>query len=105
MEHRVDTPSEAAAVVRAHRALRIPGAIVLCQPVPRADALDEDILQRALDRARHDARRQGITGKSLTPFLLEAIHRDTAGRSLQANRALLIANARLAAEITGALAV
>jgi pseudouridine-5'-phosphate glycosidase len=103
LEHRVDSPSAAAELVRAHRALELPGAIVLAQPVPDEFGLDAESLRAALDDACGHARRQGITGKSLTPFLLEAIRRHTAGRSLWANRALLIANARLAAEVALAL--
>ena len=61
-------------------------------------------LQDALDSALADARYQSIGGKALTPFLLDAIRRATAGRSLEANCALLVANARLAAEVAAELA-
>jgi pseudouridine-5'-phosphate glycosidase len=104
LEHRVDSPAEAAELVRVHRGFGLPGAIVLAQPVPEAQALDHDSLQDALDAALADARYQGIAGKPLTPFLLDAIHRATAGRSLRANCALLVANARLAAEVAAELA-
>ncbi len=103
LEHRVDSPAAAADLVRTHRSLGLPGAIVLAQPVPQADELDPESLRIALDHAWEHARRLGITGKPLTPFLLEAIRRATAGRSLRANCALLIANARLAAEVAVAL--
>jgi pseudouridylate synthase len=103
LEHRVDTPAEAAAVVLAHRALRLPGAIVLAQPVPAAEALDPDILDGALDDALKQAAARRITGKPLTPFLLESIRQATAGRGLRANCALLVANARLAAEVAVAI--
>jgi pseudouridine-5'-phosphate glycosidase len=104
LEHRVDSPAQAAELVLGHRALGLPGAIVLAQPVPKADALDPEPLRRALERALEDARREGISGKPLTPFLLEAIRRATGGRSLRANCALLVANARLAAEVAVELA-
>jgi pseudouridine-5'-phosphate glycosidase len=99
LEHRVDSPGEAAALVRTHRGLGLPGAIVLTQPVPEAHALDDAAMQLALEAALADAKRRGITGKPLTPFLLDAIRHTTGGRSLQANCALLVANARLAAEV------
>ena len=104
LEHRVDSPAEAAELVRVHRRLGLPGAIVLAQPVPESHALDHDSLRDALDAALADARYQGIGGKPLTPFLLDVIHRATAGRSLRANCALLVANARLAAEVAVELA-
>jgi pseudouridylate synthase len=103
LEHRVDTPAEAAAVVLAHRALRMPGAIVLAQPVPADHALDPGVLQAALDHALEEAAARRITGKPLTPFLLGSIRQATAGRGLRANCALLVANARLAAEVAVAL--
>lgn len=99
LEHRVDSPAEAAGLVRAHRALGLPGAIVLAQPVPEADAMDPGPLGQALEHALDDARRRGISGKPLTPFLLGSIRDLTGGRSLRANCALLVANARLAAEV------
>ena len=104
LEHRVDSPAEAAELVRVHRSLGLPGAIVLVQPVPEADALDPDALRNAIDAAVGDARRLGIAGKRLTPFLLDAVRQATAGRSLRANCALLIANARLAGKVAAELA-
>jgi pseudouridine-5'-phosphate glycosidase len=103
LEHRVDSPAEAAALVHVHRALGLPGAIVLGQPVPEAEALDRDLMQTALEAALKEAALQHISGKSLTPFLLDSIRQATLGRGLRANCALLIANARLAAEIAVAL--
>ena len=105
LEHRVDSPAEVAELVRVHRRMALPGAIVLAQPVPEARALDPRLLQDALDSALADARYQSIGGKALTPFLLEAIRRATAGRSLEANCALLVANAQLAADVATELAL
>ncbi len=104
LEHRVDSPAQTAELVRVHRSLGLPGAIVLVQPVPESEALDHDSLQDALDAALADARYQGIGGKLLTPYLLDAIRQATSGRSLRANCALLVANARLAAEVAVELA-
>jgi pseudouridine-5'-phosphate glycosidase len=99
LEHRVDSPAEAAALVRAHRSLGLPGSIVLAQPVDPALALDRDEHDRALADALAEARARGVSGKPLTPFLLDRLRASTEGRSLAANRALIVANARLAAEV------
>jgi pseudouridine-5'-phosphate glycosidase len=99
LEHRVESPAEAANLLRAHQSLRSPGAVVLAQPVPDSEAVGRQAMETALKEALAEAQRQQIKGKSMTPFLLDSIHQTTEGRSLQANRALLIANARLAAEI------
>jgi pseudouridine-5'-phosphate glycosidase len=103
LEHRVESPEEAAALVRAHRDLGLPGAVVLANPAPGSEAVDRELMETALETALHDARRRKIAGKAITPFLLDAIRQATGGQSLRANRALLIGNARLAAEVAVAL--
>jgi pseudouridine-5'-phosphate glycosidase len=103
LEHRVETPEAAAAVIRAHRNLGLPGAVVLANPVPAAEAVDREFVETVLESALADARRRKIAGKALTPFLLDSIRHATAGRSLRANRALLVSNARLAAQVAVAL--
>jgi len=100
LEHRVETAGEAAAILQAHRELGVPGALVLANPVPADSALDRDLMEAALTDAIERARRLGIAGKAITPFLLGAIGQATGGQSVRANSALLVANARLAAEIS-----
>ena len=104
LDVRAESPGEVAALARAHRSLGLPGAIVLAQPVPEPEALDRDALEAAL-AALDQAHAQQVTGKAITPFLLDQIRGLTAGRSLRANRALILANARLAGEVAAALSV
>jgi pseudouridine-5'-phosphate glycosidase len=103
LEHRVDSPQQAAALVRAHQRLRVPGAVVLANPVPEEESIPHEVAERALERALEDARRLRVRAKAITPFLLESIRAATAGASLRANCALLVANARLAAEVAVAV--
>ncbi len=104
LEARVDSAVETAALVHAHRRLGLPGAIVLTQPVPEAAALDQQLMDQALESALNAARAERISGKAVTPFLLGKIRQATEGRGLIANRALIIANAGLAGEAARALA-
>jgi pseudouridine-5'-phosphate glycosidase len=104
LEVRADTPAAAAALVRGHRALGLPGAVVLAQPVPEADALDRAAMESALAAALAEARARGVVGKAVTPFLLDWLRQATGGRSLRANRALIVANAALAGAVAAALA-
>jgi pseudouridine-5'-phosphate glycosidase len=60
-------------------------------------------MEPVLEKAVQQARQLGITGKAVTPFLLDSVRRATGGESLRANQALLVANARLAAEVAIAL--
>lgn len=103
LDVRADTPAEAAAVVRTHRDLGLPGAVVLAQPVPEAEALDRSEMESALAAALSEAAARGIVGKAVTPFLLERVRQATEGRSLRANRALIVANAGLAGAVAAAL--
>jgi pseudouridine-5'-phosphate glycosidase len=100
---RVDSPAEVAAVLRAARALGRPGAVLVVQAPPAAEALDAAVVAEAVDRALAEARIAGVRGAAVTPFLLAAVERATGGRSLQANLALLERNAALAADIAVAL--
>ena len=99
LEHRVDSPQEAADLVRAHRELGSPGAIVLASPVPEAQAIERPLMEAAIERAIEAARKGSVAGKEVTPFLLETIRQATGGQSLRANCVLLVANARIAAEV------
>jgi pseudouridine-5'-phosphate glycosidase len=103
VETRVDSPEEAAALVAAHRALGLPGAVVLARPVDAAVEVPQDEMEAALAAALQEARRRGVGGKAITPFLLGAIREATAGRSLAANVTLIVANAALAGRVAAAL--
>ncbi len=101
---RVDDAGQAAALWRAHRDLGLPGAILLCVPPPPEHALDADEVEAFIADALEGARRDGIRGKDVTPYLLRAVAAATGGRSLEANVALLLNNARVAASVAVALA-
>jgi pseudouridine-5'-phosphate glycosidase len=101
---RIDTPAEVAAVWRAHVALGVCAGMVLAQPVPAADELPGPLHDRLLAEGLALVAEQGITGKEVTPALLAHFHEGSAGASLATNRALVVANAALAAHIAVALA-
>ncbi len=101
LEHRVDTIAQAADVIAVHRAIG-GGGMVLCNPCPEDAALPEDKLKTWTAQAHRRARAEGIAGKQLTPFLLRVIGELSGGRTLEANKALLVTNAALAARIASA---
>ena len=102
IDARVETPDEAATVLKAHLALHAPGAIVLAQAVAEEVELDGALMEERLREALNDAKKLGVTGKSVTPFLLDRIRIATEGASLKANTALIVANAALAARVAAA---
>jgi pseudouridine-5'-phosphate glycosidase len=100
---RVDSPREAATLLATHWELD-GGGVVLAQPLPAEVALAAVELESALARAEEQARAAGVRGRALTPFLLARLAELTDGHTLRANRALVVANARLAAQVAGQLA-
>lgn len=99
---RVDTPRQAADLCRAHWDLGGAG-VVLAQPVDRHVALEPASFMCALSTAEKAAMGTGVRGKELTPFLLGRLAEITEGQTLRANHALVVANARLAAQVSRAL--
>ncbi len=99
---RVDSPDEAAALLAAHWLLWGRG-VVIAQPLSAELALDPEEWQDALATAEMLAAARNVRGQEVTPFLLARLAELTEGRSLRANQALILANARLAAQIAQAL--
>lgn len=91
---RVESAEEAASVARAHWALGRHSAVVLARPPAESLEVD-DLLERALAAAAT----HGVEGPAVTPFVLTQLHEQSGGRTLAANRELVAANARLAAEV------
>ncbi len=101
---RLDTCEEVAAVMAQRAALQLPQALVVANPIPAADALDEDLHDATLDSGLAALKASHVRGKDVTPFLLAWFHEQTAGRSLEANVALVLNNARLGGQIAVAAA-
>jgi pseudouridine-5'-phosphate glycosidase len=102
---RVDSPAEVARLFRAQRALDYPGALLVVQPPPAELALSRAEVDGAVRRAEERARVDGITGGALTPYLLEAIRKETGDRAVDLNVAVLERNAALAAAVAAAIAI
>lgn len=101
---RAESAEEIARIFVAHRALGRRSAVLVVQPPPAEFALPRETVEGAVERAVADAVKRGVRGAAMTPELLGAIVRETGGKSLAANLALLESNAALAAEIAVALA-
>ncbi|MEO0767156.1 MAG: pseudouridine-5'-phosphate glycosidase [Pseudomonadota bacterium] len=89
-------------IAKAHalrRAMDVPGGQLVANPVPPEAEIDRDTLAPIIAQATRDADTHGITGKGVTPYLLQRIFELTDGQSLTANIALVRNNARLGAEI------
>jgi pseudouridine-5'-phosphate glycosidase len=101
---RVETVEEVAAVVRAARDLGYEGGLLLAVPVPEADEVSRQVLDRAIATAHAAAAVAGVTGPGVTPFVLGQIAEATGGASVPANLALAERNALVAGQLAAALA-
>ncbi|GIH99291.1 pseudouridine-5'-phosphate glycosidase [Planobispora takensis] len=100
IDWRIETPQEAAAVMRAQDAFGGPEtALIVANPVPPQEQLDPDLHDRVLAEALAAAEREKVTGQAITPFLLDYLVRGTDGASLEANLAAVRGNTRLAGQI------
>jgi pseudouridylate synthase len=99
---RVETAEEAAALVTTHWQLGGAG-VVFALPLPAESAVASAVLDSALQAAEEQACAGDVRGPALTPFLLARLAEATAGATLRANRALVVANARFAARVARSL--
>jgi pseudouridine-5'-phosphate glycosidase len=100
---RMDDPAAIAAAHRMRAALGLSGGQLVANPIPLADEIPHHVMAPIVAQAVAEAAAQGIAAKAVTPFLLQRIYELTEGRSLAANIALVLSNARLAAAIARAM--
>jgi pseudouridylate synthase len=100
----VPNVAAAAKLVAVHFALGLGSGVLLCVPVPAADAYPLADARVAVERAIAEAEAAAIEGPALTPWLLARIAELTAGRSVRANVALIVNNAGVAGQLAVALA-
>ncbi|SFB71062.1 pseudouridine-5'-phosphate glycosidase [Tropicimonas isoalkanivorans] len=101
---RMDTAAEIAAAHVMRGTLGLPGGQLVANPIPEADEIPAEDLAPVIAQAQAEADAQGIAAKDVTPFLLQRIFELTDGRSLDANIALVLNNARLASAIAAHIA-
>ena len=95
----VDAPDQVAAIMAARDSLAVQSALVVANPLPESEQLDPDVHDQVLAEGLRLAAARNVTGKDVTPFLLDHFHRATHGASLVVNAAIIVRNAELAAAI------
>ena len=103
VDWRVETPEEAAQIAQQAWESGLMGGVLLVVPPPAEAAIPADVVEYAIQEALTEARQNSIHGAAATPFLLGRVGELTDGKSLQANMALLKNNARVAAQVAGAM--
>lgn len=99
VDYQVDSPNEIANILNSKWKLNLKGGVLVTNPIPEEDSLDEEVMNKAIDEALIEMKRLNITGKNTTPFLLGKIVEITGGNSLESNIKLVFNNCALAAKI------
>ncbi|MGB1075304.1 MAG: pseudouridine-5'-phosphate glycosidase [Flavobacteriales bacterium] len=102
--HSTRDPNRIARAMLAQWGLGLQGGFLIANPISSSGAANADEIERATQAGIKAAGRSGISGKAMTPFLLDFIQRHTDGKSLAANRALVKGNAEVGASIAKAYA-
>lgn len=100
---RVDDVKEIATLTKIKWDLGIKGSIIIANPVPKEDEINGKVIDEVTNKALKEAKEKHISGKDITPFLLQRVAQETKGESLQANIKLFFNNCHLASQIAKAL--
>ncbi|MDP5273852.1 pseudouridine-5'-phosphate glycosidase [Chengkuizengella axinellae] len=99
VDYQVDSTEEMAQIIDTKWGLGLDGGVVIANPVPKEDELAPELMDQIIETALIEAKKNGITGKETTPFLLDKVKELTKGQSLITNIALVKNNAKVGAGI------
>ncbi|HHY97003.1 MAG TPA: pseudouridine-5'-phosphate glycosidase [Acholeplasma sp.] len=97
--YNLDTPLDIAKLMNVKWNLGLKGGVLVANPIPEVFSLEEEKINKEIEKAIEEANRLGVKGKDITPFLLDRIKTNTQGESLDANIQLVYNNAKLGALI------
>jgi pseudouridine-5'-phosphate glycosidase len=95
----VQNVEELAAMIHVKEDLSLKGGVLVANPIPEEDSLDEAYINQIIDQTIEQSFKDGISGKDTTPYLLKTIVEQTKGKSLEANLALVYNNAKVGAKL------
>jgi len=102
---RIDSPKEIAELISLKYSLGLKGGVLIGCPIPEQDEIPFDKMERVIEEALQKCESSNITGKRITPFLLDEVKSLTSGSSLEANIKLVLNNADIGARIAAALKI
>ena len=100
VDYEINDPKEAAEIIFQKRKNDLQGGILITNPIPQEYAMDDKVINEAIEKALKMAEEQGVKGKNITPFLLKTVVELTGGDSLESNIQLILNNAAVGAEIS-----
>jgi pseudouridylate synthase len=96
---RVDSIEAIAEIIKINKSLGGKG-VLITSPIPEQDSLSESLIEEITEKVLMEAQDLNITGKELTPFLLDRLHQCSGGQTVAANISLLKENVKLAAQLS-----
>lgn len=99
LDYKMEDEKEIAKAIYFKRQMKLDGGILISNPIPDEYSIDNEYINKFIDKAIEDAKTLNIKGKDTTPFLLKAIADATQNQSLNANIALIYNNAKVGATI------
>ena len=99
VDYNFDKPEEIAKSISIKDNLSLKGGVLVCNPIPERFSIQSSVIETAIETAMEKAKKQNISGKELTPFMLDQITKITKGSSLKSNVQLMLNNADLASKI------
>lgn len=103
VDYRLETTDEIAKIIQVKDGLGIASGIVIANPIPAQHAMDTEFITELIQRVVKEANDNGIGGNRVTPYILEALHRESDGKSVIANKELVFNNSRTAALLAKSL--
>ncbi len=102
---RIDSPKEIAELISLKYSLGLKGGVLIGCPIPETQEIPLDRMERVIEEALQKCKSMNITGKRVTPFLLNEVKTLTSGNSLEANIKLVLNNAEIGAKIAAAIKI
>lgn len=99
LEHSLKDAKETALIIKTKRDNKLDGGVLIANPIPEQYAMDQKIIDQAIETALIEMKKKGIHGKETTPFLLQKVSELTGGDSLESNIHLILNNALVGAQI------
>ncbi len=103
--HRIDDETIIAKAIEKHWQLGNHSSVLITSPIATADAINKQKIDIVIDEAMRMANKDGISGPAITPYLMKAVGKATAGKTVKANMSVLISNAGLAGKLANAHAM
>ena len=99
LDAQIDSPLEAAQIMKEKWDLKLNGGLLIANPIPDEYSMNQNYINNQIEIAIEAMNKEGIKGKDCTPFLLPYIKNATQGKSLDSNIELVLNNARVGAKI------